>query len=1374
MLQKACAIFAASAAVVVMILAALATPLALAQPSNSGPFNPPANGPRRADPTLIAIRGCTLHTSPDTPPMKHATVVVKDGRIAAVIAGENNAPARLPVGPRVIDAKGMHVYAAFIDPFVEVDAPKPDPKVQGLHWNESITPQRSAVDGVGIDAGTADSLRKLGFAAAGLSPRGGVIRGRGAAVSLAKPSDDASLARPPVYAREIYQVASFDTSGRGYPDSQMGAIALLRQTFSDADWQATRRARGLTTEAVNALDWLAPTAVSADGGVAASGVPTPARPGTLLFDAADELESLRATKIAVEFQRPLIIVGSGTEFARLEAIKSNNVRMILPLSFAKTPDVSSVAKQDSVELRDLMMWEQGPTNPRRMSAAGVPFALTSSKVRDRSQFTANLRKAVKHGLTEQEALAALTTTPAAFLGLSSSLGTIEIGKVANLVIADGPIFADKTKLRTIMIDGLLHELGAAPDDYEGTWDMTMDAGMLADRTLIFGKEPTDLTVTRADKTTKATRVILSGGALAFTFDHDALNEKPEPNAPDRPADAGRAGIFTMNAAILREGGPESRPVALSGTGLRSDGERFAWSAKRRPRPLTGLWPVMLDAEKESAFVLIFASPQTPKAEAPKVEAPKPELPNADAPNAEIPKAEATQPDAPAEAPPAARAPLEVVLADGTSSPAEFTWDGTTITLDIPAFGGRGAAKVSGTIDWSGKAPIMSGSAWRATRATLDGAYRVFETDGNAKDPKAKDGLTIDIGATTPSTATPPTPPKPTVKLTFTKADDAEGKAVKPIVIEGEDVAIDAASPGNTITFKMDMKPLGTEAQPLEGKAQDRITIFDGLLTGTSKLPDGTTHTYKARREDKEDDEAKRIREELEAIKEIPEQLPTPFGPFGTLMQPAQETILFTNATVWTLGAQGTLQNACVLVQGGRITYVGIDVPSAPSGTITIDAKGKHLTPGIIDCHSHTGISKGVNEGGQAITAEVRIEDVTDPSDVNWYRQLAGGVTAVNNLHGSANAIGGQSQTNKLRWGCAHPDDMHMEGAKPGIKFALGENPTGVNWRGGRGGGEQRYPGTRMGVEQLIRDRFTAAREYAAQRKATANSRDPVRRDFELDAVAEVLAGDRWVHAHSYRQDEILMLAQVAGDFKFKIGTYQHVLEGYKVADAIKAHAVGASGFTDWWAFKVEVQDAIPGGFPLMEEVGVVVSYNSDSNELARRMNTEASKAVKYSNGRISPADALKFVTLNPAIQLGIDARVGSVEAGKEADLALWSGDPLSTYSKCEMTLVDGRILFSLERDQELRAQVKKERQRLIQKVLADGKRKPAEAGTEGAPRPGGHRGRPPSEGEESLDAIDEAEAQAREEMKQIYLETLRSGRDPRYLPGVCGCGFTHW
>ncbi|MEZ6317365.1 MAG: amidohydrolase family protein [Phycisphaerales bacterium] len=383
---------------------------------------------------------------------------------------------------------------------------------------------------------------------------------------------------------------------------------------------------------------------------------------------------------------------------------------------------------------------------------------------------------------------------------------------------------------------------------------------------------------------------------------------------------------------------------------------------------------------------------------------------------------------------------------------------------------------------------------------------------------------------------------------------------------------------------------------------------------------------------------------------------------------------------------------------------------------------------------------GVNEGGQAVTAECRIHDSLDPGAIGFYRQLAGGTTTVNSLHGSANPIGGQNAVHKIRWGAKAPDDMLLAGAKPGIKFALGENVKQSNWQNDR----SRYPQTRMGVETLIRDRFTAAREYAAamntpelaslreQLRKLEASRDELarirkehpsvpdrpelhkqidlvqaklraatpRRDLELETLAQILAGDRLIHCHSYRQDEILMLCRVAEDFGFKIGTFQHGLEVYKVAEAVRDHAIGASLFSDWWAYKVEVQDAIPYAGPIETEVGVLTSYNSDSDELARRLNTEAAKAVKYSDGRITPEEALKFVTINPAKQLMIDDHVGSLERGKDADVVVWSGDPLSVYSKPEHVYVDGRELFSLELDAQLREHNRAERQRLIQKILA--------------------------------------------------------------------------
>jgi imidazolonepropionase-like amidohydrolase len=426
--------------------------------------------------------------------------------------------------------------------------------------------------------------------------------------------------------------------------------------------------------------------------------------------------------------------------------------------------------------------------------------------------------------------------------------------------------------------------------------------------------------------------------------------------------------------------------------------------------------------------------------------------------------------------------------------------------------------------------------------------------------------------------------------------------------------------------------------------------------------------------------------------------------------------------VWTGDGRGCIPNGAVVVRGERIVFAGPrdQMPDLAAGTTVIDATGKHVTPGLIDCHSHTGIARGVNEGGQAVSAEVRIQDVLDPDDVNWYRQLAGGVTAVNQLHGSANAIGGQSQTTKNRYGAPLPEQMHFAGAPAGMKWALGENPRRANGggdRGDRGGGapEVRYPNTRMGVEALLRDRFAAADGYRAAHAAyealepRARAKVlPPRIDLELEAIAEILAGRRWIHCHSYRQDEIFMLCNLARERGLKIGTFQHVLEGYKVADAIAANSLGASSFTDWWAYKFEVYDAIPDNGAILREAGAVVSFNSDSNEHARRLNTEAGKAVKY--GGVPAADALDFVTRNPAIQLGIFERTGSLTAGKDADLVLWSVDPLSYAARCEATWVDGRPLFSLAADAEHRRTIAAERQRLLQKALASGGERKAREG----------------------------------------------------------------
>lgn len=431
-----------------------------------------------------------------------------------------------------------------------------------------------------------------------------------------------------------------------------------------------------------------------------------------------------------------------------------------------------------------------------------------------------------------------------------------------------------------------------------------------------------------------------------------------------------------------------------------------------------------------------------------------------------------------------------------------------------------------------------------------------------------------------------------------------------------------------------------------------------------------------------------------------------YGRYGLPEQPA--SVVFSNVTVWTGEAEGIISNGHVLVQEGKIAGVfrSLAGVTLPEGTLTIDGTGKHLTAGIIDAHSHMATDGGINESGQTISAETRIGDYIDPTDISIYRQLAGGVTAASILHGSANTIGGQNQVIKLRWG-ATPEGLKMAGAPEGIKFALGENPKQSNW------GETfttRYPQSRMGVEQLVRDAFAAAKAYREAWKAfTADPRSmlPPRKDLELEAIAEILEGSRWVHCHAYRQDEMLALLRTCADWSVTIGSFQHVLEGYKIADELARAGVTASGFSDWWAFKIEVYDAIPYAPALMWQQGVVTSLNSDDAELARRLNLEAAKAMKY--GRVPPEEAWKMVTLNPAKSLRIDDRVGSIKAGKEADLVLWSGPPMSTGSKVEQTWIDGRKYWCLESDRAHRDENRRRHAALVQKVLGSGET-PAAAG----------------------------------------------------------------
>ena len=418
--------------------------------------------------------------------------------------------------------------------------------------------------------------------------------------------------------------------------------------------------------------------------------------------------------------------------------------------------------------------------------------------------------------------------------------------------------------------------------------------------------------------------------------------------------------------------------------------------------------------------------------------------------------------------------------------------------------------------------------------------------------------------------------------------------------------------------------------------------------------------------------------------------------YGLSKTPPQKTILFQNATVWTNESMGIIDSCDVAIEKGKIIAVGKNLDTrifkASKDIEIIDASNKHITSGIIDEHSHIAISKGVNEGTQAVTSEVRIGDAINADDINIYRQLAGGVTIAQLLHGSANPIGGQSAIIKLRWG-QMAENLKYHHAKPFIKFALGENVKQSNWGSKY---RTRFPQTRMGVEQIIYDAFVRAKEYSKNKKLTNT-----RKDLELDALVEILNKERFVTCHSYIQSEILMLMELANKFDFQINTFTHILEGYKIADELRLHGAHASTFSDWWAYKYEVNDAIPYNATLLSNAGVNTAINSDDAEMGRRLNQEAAKMIKY--GGASQEEAWKSVTLNPAKMLQIDAHVGSLKKNKDADIVVWSSNPLSMYSIVEKTYIDGRCYFSLEQDMQHRESIKKEKAELLNKLLKTSK-----------------------------------------------------------------------
>jgi imidazolonepropionase-like amidohydrolase len=528
---------------------------------------------------------------------------------------------------------------------------------------------------------------------------------------------------------------------------------------------------------------------------------------------------------------------------------------------------------------------------------------------------------------------------------------------------------------------------------------------------------------------------------------------------------------------------------------------------------------------------------------------------------------------------------------------------------------------------------------------------------------------------------------------------------------------------DTLKYKSEVAVIGNEVSFQYTDSTKRTYRLSGSVLSDNRIWDGRGFdsngkaiVWSAIKRSKKEKAKAKTKTPTDSIP-IPPSLIFPLTAYGFDSIPEAKLTLFKNGTLWTNDSLGIIKNASILIGDGKILAVGKNInPNAFLGKKeqgkfeTIDLKGRHITPGIIDEHSHIGLWRGVNEAGQASTAEVRLSDVLNPRDINIYRQLSGGVTTSQLLHGSANPIGGQSAIIKLRWGQSY-DKMVMKESKGFIKFAMGENVKQSNWGDDQ---TQRFPQTRMGVEQVYYDYFYRAKTYADLKKldeAAQNSkkkkkksdtpREPFRTDLELEALSEILDHQRFITCHSYIQSEILMLMDVADSMNFTLNTFTHILEGYKVADRMKAHGAAASTFSDWWAYKYEVVDAIPYNASLLNEVGVMTAINSDDPEMGRRLNQEAAKSVKY--GGMTEEEALKMVTLNPAIMLHIDEYVGSLTVGKHADFVVWSDHPLSIYTKADMTYIDGIPYFDRKRseemekrDQEMRAKLSDEMNQAIQ------------------------------------------------------------------------------
>ncbi len=1024
----------------------------------------PDVGVRFQPPTSVFLTGARIVISADHE-LDSASLLIRDGKIAAI--GASLEP---PAGAEVIDLSGKHVYPALVDPLVEFDA-RPIEYPAG-YWNASVLPQLRMDQVARLEGTQLDALRKSGIAIALVAPKEGIIKGQSCVVSTSGESLEKCLLR----SQAFQHLRLFPSRGSrtSYPNSPMGAVALVRQALSDADWYQQAWQSVKVDPSLPAPEY--------DAALAALNSVITAEQAVII-DGTNELYALRGDRLAREFSLKAIVRGSGREYRRLEAVMATKRPLIIPINFPDAPEVSSRIDAANTTLQALMHWRLAPENPARLEKAGVSFVFTTDGLEKPGRWREKVRVAIEHGLSEKVALRALTEGPAKLLDLDAVAGTLEEGKLANLIVASGTLFDKSTKIDETWVQGKRFQWNPTqPNDLRGDWKLVLNDPPKSELVLNLTGDPEKLKGKFARPAGSDPEVSDEGDSGADGSDSTSdLSKSPDDEkADDQPTKK-----------------PETKGIELKK--LQFDGYRLTAT---------------------------FASSE---------------------------------------------------LIEGQDGVAIFgaAW--------IPSPDG---SRLVGTISWA------------------DGDEHAFV----ATPIEVEEG---DAGK-----------------------DDSQGKAADTDEEKGKD----------------DEKDKATDEGQTD-KVADRVAC----------------------------------------------EVNFPLGAYGLSAPPEQpEWVLVKNATIWTCGEAGILEAADLLVHNGLIESVGQSIV-APEGAVIVDATGMHVTPGIIDCHSHMATDGGVNESAQAITAEVRIGDFIDPNDITIYRQLAGGVTAANILHGSANPIGGQNQVIKLRWGSTD-EQMKMREAPAGIKFALGENVKRSNSRSDT----VRYPATRMGVEQIIRDRFEAAILYRQRwdRWSETPVGLPPRRDFELEAIAEIVEGKRWVHCHSYRADEILTMLRTLDDYGITIGSLQHILEGYKVADAMAAHGATGSSFSDWWAYKFEVYDAIPFNGALMHRAGVVVSFNSDDAELARHLNHEAAKAVKY--GGVAPEEALKFVTLNPAKQLRIDDWVGSLEPGKHADFVVWNRSPLSTLSMCTQTWIDGRKYFDRDSDLARREDDAKLHRELVQSIIGSG------------------------------------------------------------------------